>query len=153
MNPESFDNCLEGGDVEKGKQIFFTHLAGQCVRCHKYERKGPGSVIGPNLWKIGENGPEYLLEALVAPQKTIAKGYGTLTITRKDGTTVSGVLVSENKKGVTVNDSTTGKDVSIPAKDIKNKGDAISVMPPMGAILKRGELRDLVAYLETLRER
>ncbi|MEO0414989.1 MAG: hypothetical protein AAF226_08570, partial [Verrucomicrobiota bacterium] len=110
MDPKSFDICLEGGDAAKGKDIFFNHLAAQCVRCHKYEKGGKGSVIGPNLYGYGVNkSPEELMEALVAPQATIAKGYGNTSVTLKDGKTVSGTLKKDDKAKVVVQNATSGE--------------------------------------------
>jgi hypothetical protein len=39
----------------------------------------------------------------------------------------------------------------IQKKDIKNSQMAASSMPPMGTLLTKRELRDLVTYLTTLR--
>ncbi|MEM0970272.1 MAG: hypothetical protein AAGJ31_13020, partial [Verrucomicrobiota bacterium] len=151
MDPASFQDCLQGGDPDKGQDVFANHLAAQCIRCHKYEKRGPGSIIGPNLWKIGTKDRPYLLESLVAPQKTMAKGYGTITLTRTDGSTVSGLYQGEDKKAIKIKDATSGAVESISLDDITSRTDVISVMPPMGAILQRRELRDLVAYLASLK--
>ena len=48
----SFAFSRDGGDAERGRDLFRNHVAAQCSRCH---RTGPsGSDIGPELTKIAE---------------------------------------------------------------------------------------------------
>lgn len=150
MNPKSFQECLEGGDPKKGETVFMNHIGGQCVRCHKYEKRGPGSNIGPNLWKIGERDPKYLLESLVAPQATIARNFGNVSIDLKDGANISGLFVEESEKGIKLKDPTSGAFKFISHRNVSARSEVVSVMPPMGAMMQRSELRDLIAYLSTL---
>ncbi len=55
-----------------------------------------------------------------------------------------------SEKEIKVKDATSGAITTIPRSEIASHTDAVSIMPPMGAILQRREVRDLVAYLETL---
>lgn len=138
-----------GGDVTRGKQVFDHHVAAQCVRCHKIE-KGKGSDVGPILAGIGKKkGVDHLLESLVAPQAQVTKGYGTIGITLKNGSTVSGQFREETDKHVIVRapDKTITK---VKLEDIKERSPVVSTMPPMGFILTKPEMRDLIAYLMTL---
>ncbi|MEM6916720.1 MAG: HEAT repeat domain-containing protein, partial [Verrucomicrobiota bacterium] len=71
-----FRVAMHGGDVEKGRSVFMNHAAAQCIRCHKVQ-DGRGSNVGPNLKEIGKKkDAAYILEALINPQKVVAKGYG-----------------------------------------------------------------------------
>jgi len=54
-----------------------------------------GSLIGPNLKAVGLRDRRYLLEALATPQTTIAKGYGQISLTLKDGSVIGGQLREE----------------------------------------------------------
>jgi cytochrome c553 len=66
---------LYGGNAITGESIFVTHPAAQCIRCHAV-KEGNGSNVGPNLQGIGSKFDRgYLLEALVAPSKTMAEGF------------------------------------------------------------------------------
>ena len=147
MDPKSFQECLVGGDPKKGKSVFLNHIAGQCVRCHKYEKKGPGSIIGPNLWKIGHLSPNYLLESLVAPQAAIAKNYGNISVDLKM-VRIFRLVCWGKFKGIKERID-FGSYSLISHPDISARSEIVSVMPPMG-VLQRSELRDLVAYLTTL---
>jgi len=140
---------LVGGDPQRGESTFRNHVAAQCARCHKVGR-GPGSDVGPNLKGIGEKRDRrYLLESLVAPQATVAKNYGTISVTRSDGSTVAGLFRGEKDGVLTIRDP-EGKDVRVRAKNIEQRSPVVSTMPPMGLILTKQEIRDVIAYLAEL---
>lgn len=142
--------CLDGGDANAGKDLFMTHIAAQCIRCHKVE-DGKGSDIGPNLKNIGEQDERYLLESLVLPSATIAEGYGLISVKLNDGTTVSGQLRKETDKRLEIRSADGKKTDKVNKSDIASQTSPISLMPPMIALLSKRELRDVVAYMATLR--
>jgi putative heme-binding domain-containing protein len=144
-----YGTTLAGGDVDRGRDLFMNHLAAACIRCHRVA-KGPGSTIGPNLMTIGKQKPQYLLESLVDPGAVVAKGFGMVTVTLKDGKSVSGTLARNNKQvfGVKMPD---GSIKEIPRDQVASATKPISTMPPMGGILNKSEIRDVIAYLRTLR--
>ena len=150
MNPAGFSECLEGGDAANGKEIVNEHLAANCVACHRFDSK-EGSSVGPVLSSIGvEKDRAYLLEALVSPTSAIAPGFGMVAISLKSGKSVSGSLVSQDDKAVILRlaDGTTYQ--TDPAQ-IDSMTTPVSVMPPMGVILSKREVRDVVAYLSGLK--
>lgn len=136
--------ALEGGDVKSGKAIFEGNLAANCTACHRMGEEG--SNVGPALTQIGKKGRDHILESLIDPQAKIAPGYGTMTVTKKDGTTLAGAPKSDTATLLTLL-LPTGTELVIPKSDIASQTPAISVMPPMAQILKPAELRDLVEYL------
>lgn len=143
-----YKGTLEGGNPARGKNLFNNHLAAQCVRCHAI---GPGgSAVGPNLSLIGKLDPTYLLAALVDPGRDIAPGFGFTTLTLKDETSVSGILEKEDLTRVEIR-LTDGKLRQIDRTLIKSQAPSVSSMPPMGQILTKKELRDLLAYLQSLK--
>jgi quinoprotein glucose dehydrogenase len=145
----AFAMTLEGGDPAKGRSLFLNHPVGQCVACHKIA-KGSGSEVGPNLVDVGKRQKRpYLLESLIAPQASVVKGYGIVSVTLKDGSTVSGQFLSEDKKGLTIRNP-EGAEQVIKNESIKERGPTISTMPPMEFLLSKSEIRDLVAFLASL---
>jgi len=44
-----------------------------------------------------------------------------------------------------------GKSTRIDAADVKERSPVVSTMPPMGLILSKRDVRDIVAYLATLK--
>lgn len=146
-----FDWCLEGGDAKRGEEVFRNHLAAQCIRCHKVSDDKGGSTVGPNLKSIGrEKDRAYLLESLVNPQAVIAEGYGTISLTLKDGMTVAGIIQKE-KDGVLELLDPEGKKLRVKASDIAERSAVVSTMPPVGLILTRREVRDVMEYLSSLK--
>lgn len=140
--------ALAGGDAGEGKKVFEQNLAANCTACHRVGKEG--SNVGPELGKIGGKDRTYLLQALMEPQATIAPGFGAMSVTKKDGGMVAGNLVEE-KAGVLILAQADGTRIEIAATEIAAKTDPVSSMPPMAAILKPRELRDLVEYLSSLK--
>ena len=137
--------CETGGNVEKGKAAFYGHGVAQCQRCHTMH--GVGADVGPELGAIGKDfDAKYLLRSLVNPGAEVATGYGIGTITLKDGTAISGTIMTKDEKGnsrVKIE-----KDIKvIPADQIASQTTPVSAMPPMAGILNKQEMRDMVAYL------
>ena len=140
--------ALEGGDPGLGAQLFYRHEAAQCVRCHAVGDWGGG--VGPNLTDVATVlDREALLESLVAPSARIAPGYGTVAITLESGETLSGTVRSETDS-LLVLDLAEGEARPVAKTDVAQRYDAASSMPPMGPILSRRQIRDLVAFLATL---
>lgn len=147
---KKFRPSLHGGDVEKGKDVFLNHGAAQCVRCHIVN--GYGAEVGPDLSEIGKSqSREYILQAIVDPGAVVAKGFGMVTVSLKNGQTAAGILSNETKNEITLK-GLDGKAQKYKIADIKERQKPISGMPPMQFLLKPDEIRDLVAYLHSLKK-
>jgi quinoprotein glucose dehydrogenase len=132
----------EGGDAARGEAVFRGHPAAQCTRCHV-----DGGGIGPDLRGVGSRlDRTALLAGIVDPNAAIAPGFGAISITRRDGRSLTGVLKAESAERVTVL-TPEGESVDIPRAEITAQTPPLSVMPPMGSLLAPGELRDLVEFL------
>ena len=145
--------AVEGGDIAKGRTVFYNHGAAQCTRCHKgQENRLMGGVAGPHLKNVGRlHNRAYLLESLFNPNAQIAPGYGTVAVTLKDGTVIGGTLNKEGEKKITVTDLADGKKKSFPRSQVTSMTRPMSTMPAMTGILTKAEARDLVAYLSSLK--
>ncbi|MDA7513167.1 c-type cytochrome, partial [Akkermansiaceae bacterium] len=144
---------LKGGDINQGRFVFYNHGAAQCTRCHKGQRGRKGGIAGPDLWNVGSlHGRDYLLESLVKPNAHIAPGYGMVSVTLKDNTIAAGNLHKEDSKKVIIADITTGEKTSYAREEIEEMTRPASTMPPMSGILKKSEIRDLIAYLASLKD-
>ncbi len=147
----------EGGDPQTGKEIFLTHAAGQCSKCHKID--GDGGVAGPDLSGVGQiRDADYLLQALVAPSAVVAPGYGITLVALKSGESLGGVLMKEDEDEIVLSVPDPGSPGSqvqraIPMSEVSNRLPPVSAMPPMGQLLTKSEIRDLVAYLASLKKR
>jgi quinoprotein glucose dehydrogenase len=141
---------LAGGSIAAGRDIALNHLSANCTACHVFDGGG-GSEVGPNLRGIGgARDSAYLLESLLAPSNKMAPGYGIVNVTLRDKTEIAGNLAGETPETVTVR-LFDGSERKIARADIASQTPPISVMPPMGGILQPREIRDLVAYLTSLK--
>ncbi len=146
-----FRVTLAGGNPTAGKRVFYRHGAAQCQRCHIAEKGRDGGVAGPNLGAT--NKPyemEYLLESLIVPNARISPGFGMVSVTKMDGSIAAGMLLEDGKDSVALSDPATQERVEYNRREIKSMTTAMSTMPPMGAILKKSEMRDVMAYLHEL---
>ena len=94
------------------------------------------------------DGDSPVSRCLIEPSAEIVDGFATLSVTKRDGTVVTGTLVSE-EDGVVVLE-TGGQQQRIASAEIAERIGPVSAMPPNGLALPPRELRDLVAYLATL---
>jgi len=144
--------ALEGGDAKRGHVVFKSHQAAQCARCHAVEGGHEAAMIGPNIHDIGKrHKATYLLESLVNPNAVVAEGFGLVTLSMNDGTVHAGTIRSE-KDGVIEVQPLEGKSFEVKAADVKSRTNPVSSMPPVGLILQPKELRDVIAYLKTLKK-
>jgi putative heme-binding domain-containing protein len=147
-----FAVSLHGGDADRGREIFTGHAAAQCIRCHTVN--GSGGNAGPDLSKVASKYPEktreYFLQSLLDPGAKLAPGFGTVSLSLIDGRVLSGTIVTEDKKSLTLQ-TADGKKEMIPLGDIERRSAAASPMPAVDKTLTPREVRDLVEYLATLR--
>ncbi|HEX5791051.1 MAG TPA: c-type cytochrome, partial [Luteolibacter sp.] len=147
----AFQVALEGGNVINGRNHFFKNGKANCVQCHKVGQRG--GEAGPNLQGVGKRqDAKYILEAIIAPSAKLAPGYSPIAVTMKDGTIVAGMLMKQTPEEVVVRAFGTQNDTVCKTADIQTIPPVMSPMPPMGAVLSKAEIRDLVAFLTSLKE-
>ena len=148
---------LQGGDIERGREVFTTHRVGQCVRCHSITDPTTKTVLqsggnaGPNLFEAAKRHDRTaLLQSLVDPSAKIAKGYETVTLVLDDGRTFGGIIKQEDANQVVL-EQPDGKIITLKPSDIEERTQPKSAMPEMNRALSPRELRDLVEFLTTLK--
>ncbi len=103
------------GDPAAGRLVYETRSEAGCTACHSLQ--GQGGISGPSLDGVaGRLTPEELLESLIHPGASLARGWESRTL-----------------------------------PDPADPAGTTSPMPPMGALLTLRELRDLMAFLGTLK--
>jgi putative heme-binding domain-containing protein len=146
----AYAGSLLGGDRDRGIRIFYEHQSAQCIRCHALGDYGGNA--GPQLDGVaGRISREQILEALVNPGARLAPGFGTVKLDLKNGKQVSGVLQGEDAKSIKVKIGDK-PDTTVLKNDVVARTNAASSMPPMRYILTKREIRDVVAFLSTLKE-
>ena len=141
----AYASSLYGGDVSKGRAIFFRNQNAQCMKCHSYDDRGGNA--GPRLNGVaGRISRQQILEALIDPGARLAPGFGIVVLELKDGSSVSGIVESETKTSLTL--KIGGEPLRVIAKDqVAKRTDAPSSMPDMKTILSKKEIRDVVSFL------
>ena len=142
--------AVHGGNAALGEEVFQNNIALSCTRCHRVENSG--GRVGPDLTVIGkEKKPEYLLESIVDPNKTIAEGFGTLILVTEDGLQHQGIVKQEAADLIHLVDA-DGKQSFIPKEEVIARRNGKSAMPEdLVDKITPFELRDLVAYLTSLK--
>ncbi|PPK85481.1 putative membrane-bound dehydrogenase-like protein [Neolewinella xylanilytica] len=140
--------ALEGGNAERGRNLFYRNESAQCVRCHAIFEYGGN--VGPGLEGIADQlSQRQLLEALIRPSARLAPGYETILVTLNDGTVTAGTVMRRTPEEITLK---IGKEdiQTIQRSDIAEEETVPSSMPSMEERLNRREIRDLVAFLSSL---
>lgn len=141
-----YRESLRGGDAERGEEIFFARAAVSCQRCHKVGERG--GEVGPDLSRIGaQQTREYLLAAVVDPNRDVAKGFETVVLALADGRVVAGVLKRETD---TLLELVTPElqTVRVAKDEIDERSTGKSGMPEQTvSLLSKADVRDLVEFL------
>jgi putative membrane-bound dehydrogenase-like protein len=145
-----YQDALFGGNAQLGRRYFLTSSAAECVRCHSIG--GQGGEVGPSLSNIGNVlSREQILQALIEPSARLSPGYGMVVLTLKDGTTAAGVLSQENEHELVLKTS-EAEPLKIATARIAKRENVPSSMPPMGSIMSKREIRDVVEFLSGLKK-
>jgi cytochrome c oxidase cbb3-type subunit III len=137
------------GDAASGAALY--RGKGSCAGCHSLN--GVGGVAGPDLTDIGERrSADYLRESLINPEADLPEGYLLVTVTAKDGQSVSGIRINEDSFSIQVRDG-AGRSYSFWKSDVTNieRQRGKSGMPSYKGRVTDAELTDLVAYLASLK--
>ena len=143
--------AMTGGSVEGGKLIF-TDQRTACSQCHSVD--GTASGIGPDLYAAGDKFARAdLAQSILDPSSSIMTGYATTILENRKGERFQGILRSRTDE-VLVLGQVGGVDLRIARSEVvKEETGAVSLMPPgLHSQLSPAEFRDLVAYLESLRQ-
>jgi putative membrane-bound dehydrogenase-like protein len=147
----ALDGVLAGGEIQRGRDLFFGNKKAICATCHAVQ--GQGGRIGPDLSKIGAiRTPRDLLEAIVLPSVSFARGYEAFTAVTASGQVHTGVITRETPEAIYLF-STDRVETRVPRAEVETLAQStVSIMPEgMEAQLNRQELADLIAFLQSLK--
>jgi putative membrane-bound dehydrogenase-like protein len=115
-----------------------------CLLCHKFF--GEGGDVGPDLTGVGRATLDALLTNVIDPNQVIGKGYEQITVSTKDGRTISGRMTEDTPERVTVVGLNLRETVPRSAIESVHVSD-VSVMPEGLENLPDADLRDLLWYI------
>ncbi len=144
-----YEPLLKGGDAARGRTLYFGKST--CSTCHTVGKEG--GTIGPDLTTVGaiRSGRD-LIESLLFPSATIAQKYETYVVVNDDGKIVQGILARQSKETIVLYDA-SGAELRLRKDGIEQMEVSRRSLMPEGVanVLARDEIRDLLAYLQTLR--
>jgi len=149
------EEVRQSGDAAAGKQVFLSSLT-NCTACHQVQgvtNSDDAFPKGPDLTAVAAGLQlELIIESVIWPKRQIKEGYEMTTIYTDDGRAYSGYLTSESNGTVGLRDLATGKVREIPVETIEDRINKGTAMPSgFTNSLTRQELRDLIAYLASLK--
>jgi putative heme-binding domain-containing protein len=138
---------LTDRDFDNGKAMY---AATTCKMCHSM--KGDGGAIGPDLSQLYSRfSSKDMLESIIMPDKTVSDQYAATYYSLKNGSSIVGRLVNEDKTAyyISQNPYAPNELEKVLKKNvISSKPSAASIM--FGGLinsLNEDELKDLMAYL------
>lgn len=146
-----YNATLNGGNRSLGQQLFYNHEGAQCTRCHAIFEYGGNA--GPLLDGVGTRlSKSLLLTSLIEPSQELALNYEVASLELKDGSSLTGIVTERNAKEIKLK---MGKEDirTIKRSDIAQIESMPSSMPGVKDILSKREIRDLMAFLESLKTR
>jgi putative membrane-bound dehydrogenase-like protein len=132
------------GNPWRGQVVFRENCAG----CHRLF--GEGESIGPDLTGAERNNLEFLLSSVIDPSALVRKEYEAQTIALTDGRVLTGLVVEETDKAITLFDSKKQRTV-LPRDTIEEMKPSATSLMPEGLLdtLREDQIRDLFKYLQS----
>jgi putative heme-binding domain-containing protein len=141
---------LDGGDKARGAIVFQMHKTA-CNSCHRVGTKG--AAIGPDLTKVGQiRAKADILESVLYPSASFVRNFESVAVETSDGRVVVGLLARETPEAVYIR-TAQKEEVRVPRSDVETLAPSkLSIMPQgLDKVMTKDELRDLVAYLQSLK--
>ncbi|QIF03219.1 heme-binding protein [Roseimicrobium sp. ORNL1] len=141
----------QGRSFEKGRAAA---ISAQCVFCHKMSNDTtlPAGVFGPELVQVSARfSRRDLLDHILNPSKVIDEKYLFVTITKNDGSQVTGSVEGEDDERVTLKPNPLSPETVEVGKTLIKKREVSTVSPmPVGLVngLRMEQLLDLLAFIE-----
>ncbi len=128
-------------DLRNGRRVFQE----TCGKCHKLF--GEGGTIGPELTGAQRGNLDYWLDNMVDPSAAVPDQYKMSVVVLTDGRLLSGLVVEQSKRTLTLQTPTDRLVLQQSAID-EIRPSPLSIMPE-GQLekLSDADLRDLVGYL------
>ena len=141
LNNKLTPTRLENGNRDRGMKIFEKN----CASCHIMF--GRGGKIGPDLTGSDRKNINYLLENILAPSASVAQNYQVSVIVLNDGRFLSGVIVNENQRTLSL--QTKDSLLTIDLTTVEERRKTKDSLMPNGILnpLTDEEVIDLFSFL------
>lgn len=147
---DALEQSLPAGDPARGHALFLSTRI-SCAGCHRVGNEG--AQVGPDLSKIGAiRTRRDLLESILAPSLSLARGYESFTVETTAGLTHTGLLTRQTSEAVWLR-TPERAEVRIAREDVAELAPSPQSIMPEGLqrLLTNEQLADLLAWLESLK--
>ncbi len=133
----------KAANAKAGAAIF----QAQCAVCHTYA--GKGGNVGPDLSGVKNQPADALLLHILVPNYEVYPSYQSVLVKAKDGSAVSGWVLSENENSLTIR-TATGADEAILRSNIESLSNSgLSLMPDgLEKTMSKEDMANLIEYLK-----
>lgn len=153
-DPSLVDKLLEKatkqGDAVRGAAVF-ANAKSACLSCHR--AGSHGGAVGPELTCIAQKRtPQHLVESLLWPKRHVEPEYVSWKILTTAGDVLTGFKLGSDDVSVTLQELSTGRQVTLPIEDIEQQISGTTPMPDgLLASLSEQQQADLVRFLMELK--
>lgn len=142
------DATAPAGNAEHGRAVL--QGKGGCLACHRV--RDSGSHMGPDLSSVGlDRTASEIRKELLYPRLTVEPKYQLYQVTTRDGQTITGRLMNQDRTSIQLLDS-TDRLRSFMKENLSKYGfTSTPAMPSYRTTLTPAEQADLIAYLMTLK--
>jgi len=135
------------GDPVAGRRVYENT---GCAACHAIS--GQGGILGPELDDVGRRrGLAFLEESIVKPEADLPADYRGTRLILPDGQLVAGIRLNEDDYSIQIRDAEGNPRSFLKHELTEIRRDNPSLMPAYGSVFSATQLRDLVAFLSTLK--
>jgi putative heme-binding domain-containing protein len=133
---------LANANAVTGTKVFEQN----CAICHQID--GKGGLIGPQLDGLASRGAERIIEDVLDPNRNVDNAFRYSTLTLDDDRVITGLQRREEGELVVFADA-TGKEISVPKKQIKERIQSESSLMPdnFGEVIAPEDFNNLLAFL------
>jgi putative heme-binding domain-containing protein len=137
---------VKGGDAGNGQAVFRR----LCISCHKVG--DAGADFGPEMSKVGERltGPK-LVQSIIDPNADIAEKYLSTSVLTHEGTSITGLVVSETPETLVIFDGKEQKSIPVDQIDERTVLRQSSMPEGLAGTLSPTEFLDVVEYMRQLK--
>ncbi len=130
-------------DPRRGKALFEKH----CSACHKLD--GVGFEVGPDLSALTTLSTDFLLRAILNPNRDVDARYQSYTALMDDGRVVSGQIVSETASSVTLMEQEAKQHVLLRNQMEELHASGKSAMPEgLEQNIRKQDMANILAYVK-----
>jgi len=133
------------GDVQRGRQVFRR----ECATCHRLE--GVGYDLGLPLASVRNRGPEFILTAILDPNREVLPQYLGYVVVTEDGLSISGMIASETATSLILRRAEGKSDTVLRTQIDELHNTGLSIMPEgLEKQIPKQDMADLIHYLMSL---